>query len=72
VSVRDFGRSELLKIWPKLYSGSHIRNSKIKEAKTTGITIESEDELFVEADGVMLGKTPASFCVVPSALTLVA
>jgi len=71
VSVRDLGRSELLKIWPTLYSGSHIGNPKIKEVKATGITIESEDELFVEADGLILGETPASFWVIPSALTVV-
>jgi len=71
VSVRDLGRSELLKMWPALYKGNHIRNPKIKEVKSTGITIESEDSLFVEADGIMLGETPASFWVIPSALTVV-
>jgi diacylglycerol kinase (ATP) len=70
LSVRDLGRSELLKIWPRLYSGSHIGNSKIKEAKTTCIKIESEDVLLVEADGVILGQTPASFWVTPAALTV--
>ncbi len=71
VIVRDVGRFALLKMWPTLYSGSHIRNPKIKEVKTTDITIESEDELFVEADGLILGETPASFWVIPSALTVV-
>jgi diacylglycerol kinase (ATP) len=70
VIVRAIGRFELLKLWPKLYSGGHIGNLKIKETKTTSITIESEDKLCVEVDGIMLGETPASFWVIPSALTI--
>jgi diacylglycerol kinase (ATP) len=70
VSVQDLGRSELLKLWPKLYRGGHIGNPKITESKTTSITVESEDKLYVEADGIILGETPASFRVIPSALTI--
>ena len=72
VTVSDVGRSELLKIWPTLYSGGHIGHPKIKETKTTSVTIESNEHLFVEADGLILGETPASFRVIPSALTIVA
>ncbi len=71
VTVGDVGRSELLKIWPTLYSGSHIRHPKIRERKATTVTIESDEQLLVEADGIILGEIPASFWVVPSALTIV-
>jgi YegS/Rv2252/BmrU family lipid kinase len=71
VSAQDLSRSELLKMWPTLYGGGHIRNPKIKVWKTNYITIESEEELLVEADGILIGVTPASFRVMPSALTIV-
>ena len=71
VTVGDVGKSELLKIWPTLYSGSHIRHPKIRERKATTVTIESDEQLLVEADGVILGETPASFRVIPSTLTIV-
>jgi len=67
----DVTKSELLKIRPMLYSGSHIRHAKIEEKKTATITIESEEQLLVEADGNIIGEGPASFWVIPSALTVV-
>jgi diacylglycerol kinase family enzyme len=71
VIVGDVTKSELLKIRPTLYNGSHIRHAKIREKKTTTITIESDEQLLVEADGNILGEGPASFWVIPSALTVV-
>jgi len=70
VIVGDVTKSELLKIRPTLYNGSHIRHAKIREKKTTTITIESDEQLLVEADGNILGEGPASFSVIPSALTV--
>jgi len=71
VIVGDMTKSELLKIRPTLYNGSHIRHAKIRERKTATITIESDEQLLVEADGELLGESPASFWVIPSALTVV-
>ncbi len=67
----DVTRSELLKIRPTLYNGSHIRHTKIREKKTTTLTIESDEQLLVEVDGNNIGEGPASFWVLPSALTVV-
>ena len=72
VVVGDVTKSELLKIRPMLYNGSHIRHDKIRYYKTTTITIKSDEQLLVEADGELLGGVPASFWVIPSALTVVA
>ena len=71
VAVGDVGKFELLKMWPTLYNGSHIRHPKIEERKTTTVTIESNEQLLVEADGDIVGESPASFWVIPSALTVV-
>ncbi|MFC2002490.1 diacylglycerol/lipid kinase family protein [Chloroflexota bacterium] len=71
VIVGDVTKYELLKIRPTLYNGSHIKHAKIREKKTTTITIESDEQLLVEADGDILGEGPASFWVMPSALTVV-
>lgn len=71
VIIGDVTKYELLKIRPTLYNGSHIKHTKIREKKTTTITIESDEQLLVEADGDILGEGPASFWVMPSALTVV-
>jgi len=71
VIVGDVGKFELLKIWPTLYSGSHIIHHKIREEKIKTATIESDEQLLVEADGELLGEGPVSFSVLPSALSIV-
>jgi len=71
VTVGNVGKFELLRIWPIIYSGSHITHPKIRERKATIITVESDKQLPVEADGVILGESPAVFRVIPSALTIV-
>ena len=71
VIIGDVTKSELLKIRPTLYDGSHTSHPKIREKKTTTITIESDEQLLVEADGCIIGESPASFWVIPSALTVV-
>ncbi|MFC1906520.1 diacylglycerol/lipid kinase family protein [Chloroflexota bacterium] len=70
VIVGDVTKRELLKIRPTLYNGSHIQHAKIREEKTTAIAIESDEQLLVEADGDIIGEGPASFWVMPSALTV--
>jgi diacylglycerol kinase (ATP) len=71
IIVDDVSTSELIGIRPTLYNGSHIRHAKIREKKVTAITIESDEPLLVEADGEVIGETPVSFEVKPSALTVV-
>jgi diacylglycerol kinase family enzyme len=71
VVIGDVGRSELMKIWPMTYIGSHVRHPKIRVRKVTSVTIESSERVPVEADGEILGECPVSFRVMPSALTVV-
>jgi diacylglycerol kinase (ATP) len=71
IIVGDISKSELMKIRSTLYDGSHIKHSKIREVRTPGIKIESDEPLLVETDGDVIGESPASFRVIPSALTVV-
>jgi diacylglycerol kinase (ATP) len=71
IIVGDVSKLELLRIRPTLYDGSHVKHPKISEKKTAVMTIESDERLLVEVDGEILGECPASFRVIPSALTVV-
>ena len=71
VTFGDISKYELLKMWPKLYHGGHIGYPKIEERQIESVTIDCQDKLLVEADGLILGETPASFQVIPAALTVV-
>jgi len=72
VVVGDVGKLELLKIWPTLYSGSHVTHPKVRLKKVASVTIQSSERVLIEVDGELLGECPASFWVMPSALTVVA
>ena len=71
VIVGDMGKLEFLKEFPTVYKGTHINHPKVTMKKGTDITIESPEPTMVYADGELLGECPASFRVVPGALSLV-
>jgi len=69
--IGDMGKFELLKAMPTVYKGTHIAHPKVSMEKTTHVTIESSECLLVHADGELLGTAPASFHLVPGALSVV-
>ena len=71
VIVGDMGKLEFLKEFPKVYKGTHINHPKVTMKKGTDITIESSEPMLVYADGELLGECPASFRIMPLALSIV-
>jgi YegS/Rv2252/BmrU family lipid kinase len=71
VIVGDIGKLELLKELPTVYKGTHINHPKVRMRKATHVSIQSPERMLVHADGELLGESPASFWVVPAALSLV-
>jgi YegS/Rv2252/BmrU family lipid kinase len=67
----EIGKLELLKICTKLWGGNHITHPKISVEKVTSAKLQSPERVFIEVDGEILGEGPASFRVMPSALTIV-
>jgi diacylglycerol kinase (ATP) len=71
VVIGDLGKLELLKELPTVYKGTHINHPKVRMIKTRHITVTSPERMLVHADGELLGESPASFWVMPAALSLV-
>jgi diacylglycerol kinase (ATP) len=69
--IGDMGKFELLKSFPKVYKGTHITLPKVSTERATKIVIESQDKVLVHADGELLGEGPASFWLVPAALSVI-
>ena len=69
--VGDVGKFELLKTLPRVYKGTHLTHPKVSMEKTPHITIESSERVLVHADGELLGEAPASFWLMPLALSIV-
>lgn len=71
IIVDNLSKYEMLKIRPRLYEGTHVNYPKVREIKIKVITVESDKTLLVEADGDIIGECPASFRILPKALTVV-
>ena len=70
IIIGDISAYDLIKIRPKLYDGTYIDHEKFKETKISEISIKSEERLIIEADGDVIGESPVSIRVVPSALNV--
>jgi diacylglycerol kinase (ATP) len=67
-------RRAILRELPRIHSGGHVRNPKVRLFKSKRVRLEpltSKDALPVEADGNLRGHTPAEFQIIPSALRIV-
>jgi YegS/Rv2252/BmrU family lipid kinase len=63
-------KSESFTLLPKMFQGEHLPNPTITEYRSKAIRLEADRRLWVEADGELLGRTPATFEVVPGVLRL--
>jgi YegS/Rv2252/BmrU family lipid kinase len=64
-------RSDAFTLLPKVYRGEHVPNPHVKEFRVReSLTIEADRPLPIEADGEVLGLTPATVEVVPQAIRM--
>ena len=63
-------KSDSFTTLPKVYNGAHLPHRNIAELRAAQLTIEAEPGFPVEADGELLGVTPASFGLIPGAIRL--
>jgi len=71
VVIGDVGKFELLKALPMVYKGTHGTHPKVSMEKAANITVESSEPVLVHADGELLGEGPASFWLMPAALSII-
>jgi len=71
VVLGDVDKFDLLKSLPMIYKGTHGKHPKVSMRKASTITVESSERVLVHADGELLGTCPASFWLMPAALSIV-
>jgi diacylglycerol kinase (ATP) len=72
VQVNVGPKVQALTLIPKMFRGTHLPNRRIIELHGSRVTIDSDTPVLVEADGELVGTTPATITVLPGALQLVA
>jgi diacylglycerol kinase (ATP) len=70
VLVMTGPKSDAYTTLPRMYRGTHLPHRNIAELRASRVTIETDVPYPVEADGEVLGTTPATFEVIPRALRL--
>ena len=70
IQVQHASKVEMLTQWPKVYRGEHLPHPDVLEAKRVRASITSEQPLPIEADGELLGHTPATFELLKDVLRL--
>ena len=63
-------KSDSFTTLPKVYQGVHLPHRNIAELRAARLSVEADPGFPVEADGEMLGTTPASFGIIPSCIRL--
>jgi YegS/Rv2252/BmrU family lipid kinase len=63
-------KSDAFTIVPKVYKGTHLPHRGIVELRASLIQVEADAPLAIEADGEMLGTTPARFEIIRKAIQL--
>lgn len=72
MTIGDVEIAEFIKLWIMSYEGQHVKNDKVTLQTAVTVSVKSADKALVEADGELLGECPASFSIIPSALTVIA
>lgn len=67
VNIGDVPRRTFLRVFPRVFSGRHVRRTEVSAASGASVTIDGSDAE-VWADGELLGSLPLRLQVVPGAL----
>jgi diacylglycerol kinase (ATP) len=70
IQIEHTRKKEALAMIQKIYKGTHVPHPDIEEAKRAKVAITSPTPLLVEADGELLGQTPATFEILRSVISL--
>ncbi|MGH3254209.1 MAG: diacylglycerol/lipid kinase family protein [Streptosporangiaceae bacterium] len=68
VLVMTGPKSDAFTTLPKVYRGAHLPHRHIAELRGSRVRVEADPPLPIEADGEILGTTPATFEVIPRAI----
>ena len=71
VTVGDVSRILGIRSLPMLYRGTHGQLAQVEFGLARRVEIDSEEPIGVEADGELVGHTPAVFEMVPGALQVI-
>lgn len=70
VQVQFGSKVDYVRGIPKVYKGNHLPHPRIQQSSAATVEITSTPRGLIEADGEVVGHTPATFRILPGALRL--
>ena len=71
IMIKDnFSKFELLKLFPQLFSGNHIKNKKVTYIQAETFSLKSLKNDILNIDGEIKGETPINIKVIPEGIKL--
>lgn len=70
VIIKDVNKVEFLLNVPRVYRGTHLTHPKVESFQAKEVHVETEQRMFIQAEGELVGEAPATFRIVPGALNL--
>ena len=71
LTIGDLSKLDLLWSLPRIYRGTHLTHPKVTMTRAREIEVASQQRMFLQADGELLGEAPARFSMLPSSLNVV-
>jgi len=68
--IGDLTKTELVRVMPKIYRGTHLPHPKGEVLRGTTVTIDADEPMPIQLDGEQPGTTPTRFKIVPAAIRL--
>lgn len=68
----DVRRREVLRMSKTIYAGEHTSHPQVLNRPATTVEADSDETVLMDVDGEAIGRLPARFEVIPSALTVAA
>lgn len=69
--IGDLMKMDLIRSLPTIYKGTHLNHPKVSLKKANEVTIEPEIKMSIQADGDIIGESPATFRIIEQKLHLV-
>jgi diacylglycerol kinase (ATP) len=70
VILKDLNKLEFLVNVPRVYKGTHLTHPKIASFQAKQVHVEAKQRMFIQAEGELVGEAPATFRIIPDALSI--
>jgi len=68
ILIGDLTKGEILANLPRVYRGTHLSHPKVGLYRAREIEVKAREPTLIQADGELLGETPAHFELIPGAI----